>query len=104
MTTNKRCSYWAQATLEFVFAFIVLMLLFYGVVRAMQWVGVVLGSSQNKHYGVLYSGSANTDLMQNTASQEISMRGFNTLQQLGDSSVSPLPRLKMTYDGQLINP
>jgi len=98
----KKLPHKAQATLEFIFAFIVLLLIFYGAVRAMQWAGVVFGSSSNQHYALLHNGCTNTGALQNKNNWE--MAGFNTLQQLGDGSSTPLPKLKMTYDGNIINP
>jgi uncharacterized protein (UPF0333 family) len=83
----------AQATLEFVFAFIVLVVIFYGCVKTLQWLGVVLISPVNKHYQGLYSWSGT--LNAGSAS-------YNYVQQLNSGDVR-LPSLRIVFPGQLFN-
>lgn len=85
----------AQATLEFAFAFIVLVLILYSAVRALQWLGVALGSPINLHYQGLYQGAVTSDPQ------------FNYLAQIQNASKkckTQLPRLKLVYPGQVFSP
>lgn len=84
----------AQATLEFAFAFIVLVLIFYSVVRALQWLGPVLGSPVKLHYEGLYQGATSNSPQFNYVAQ---------LKKADEKCKAQLPRLKLVYPGQLFS-
>ncbi|HOD12842.1 MAG TPA: hypothetical protein PLO93_04085 [Candidatus Omnitrophota bacterium] len=82
----------AQATLEFAFAFIILVLIFYSVVRAMQWLGIVMLSPVQQHYQGIYSYQYTNSANSSSAS---------ALHQLSHGD-KKYPQLKLVFPGQLL--
>ena len=87
-----------QATLEFAFTFIIVVLMLYGCVKVLQWLGLSLGTPTEKHsHGLLY-----------VYPQCIGNNPYcNPLSQLyaaDQESSQGLPRLNAVFTGQLINP
>lgn len=85
----------AQATLEFAFTFIIVVLMLYGCVRIMQWLGLVLGSPGQKHHQGLYSLCA---------SDSPSCNVYDQLVAAENASGQTLPPLNAVFTGQLIHP
>ncbi|MFA6379298.1 MAG: hypothetical protein WCX16_05930 [Candidatus Omnitrophota bacterium] len=83
----------AQATIEFAFAFIVLVLIFYGCVRALQWLGIVLLAPSTTHYQGLYSWPGAKD----------NCSTCSPVDQLNNVDAK-LPKLKVVYPGQVVQP
>jgi len=85
----------AQATIEFVFAFIVLVVMVYGAVKAMQWLGVALVSPIGKYHKGLYA-------YPHGEGASTSNPHFNPVAQLDSAGANTfLPRMKLTFDGEL---
>lgn len=82
----------AQATLEFAFAFIVLVLIFYGCVKAMQWLGIIAISPIQQHYQGIYSYSYTSQGNSSYAS---------AVDQLSQGA-KKFPQLKLVFPGHLM--
>ncbi len=81
----------AQATLEFIFCFLVLLLIFYSCVRALQWVGVALVRAVSEQDQVAQNPPNDFDLNPGAIGQPL-------LQPSGE-----VPDLRLMFKGQLIN-
>ena len=94
---NLRLSQVAQATIEFVFAFMIVALMLYSCVKAMQWLGIALGSPVQNHYQGLYSwpGANNADP---TVSPQQQLTAADT------ATTQGMPKLRLIFTGQLTNP
>jgi hypothetical protein len=100
MRTNKkklRLNHAAQATLEFAFAFIVVVLILYSCVKALQWLGLVLGTPVQRHHQGLYTWPGATSSFPN----------YDPVKQLDAADAEAnkgMPSLKLIFTGQLLHP
>jgi len=79
----------AQATLEFAFCFIVVMLLFYSCVKAMQWVGIALVRPRIDHQEVMRNPPNDVDV------------DWGDLMKPLDLPEGELPELDLVYQGNI---
>ncbi len=91
---NTRVNKTAQATIEFAFAFIVVVLVFYGCVKVMQWLGLGLGTPVENHRAGLH-GQCQGASPSCEASSQLDESNFPSMS---------MPRLRAVFNGQLINP
>ena len=85
----------AQATLEFAFAFIVLVVIVYGCVKALQWIGVAMIGPVGQHYQGLYSYPPGLGA-------STSNPNFNPVDQLANVDQKTMrPKMKLTFYGDL---
>ena len=88
----------AQATIEFVFAFIVLIVMFYGAVKALQWLGLALASPVQQYRDGLYEYPKDDPLGATTSNPN-----FDPREQLKSADSRMIaPRMKLTVDGQVL--
>lgn len=95
-----------QATLEFAFTFIIVVLILYGSVRIMQWLGLSIGTPGQKHYQGLYSCSSisGSGYVFSCCGSDPSCHPYSQLQAAESASVQTLPPLRAVFTGQLFNP
>lgn len=85
----------AQATLEFAFTFLIVVLIIYGCVKVLQWLGLGLGTPSEKHYQGLYSQCNTNDPACHPTTQ---------LSAADEASGHALPKLNAVFRGELITP
>ncbi len=88
---KKRIRKKGQVTLEFTFCFIIVLLFFYSVVKAMQWAGVSLASPTRKHQQGIAA-------YQTSVGGSNSARAYTQLRSIDDR----LPRMNLVYNGILM--
>ncbi|MDP8265173.1 MAG: hypothetical protein P9M12_06840 [Candidatus Aceula lacicola] len=89
MKEKKRNKTKGQATLEFAFCFLVLLLFFYSVVKAMQWIGITLVKPSKEHRQMYAEGMSNSP-------------NYNPLNQLRGVDET-LPKLDLVFNGDILD-
>lgn len=88
----------AQAAIEFTFAFIVVVVMFYACVKALQWIGVAMIGPVGQHYQGLYSYPPGPDGGASTNNPR-----FNPVNQLANVDKKTMrPKMKLIFDGKLL--
>lgn len=79
-----------QATLEFAFCFLVVLLIFYSIVKTMQWIGVSLSQTANQHEDMYADGSTT------------GLRDYDPMDQLKIVDEKN-PKMEIVFNGELFD-
>ncbi len=87
---NRNNKLKGQATLEFAFCFLVVLLIFYSIVKTMQWIGVSFSQTANQHE-VMYADGSSTGL-----------HNYDPMDQL-DAVNEKNPQMNIVFNGEVFD-